>query len=810
MSRLFTVSKIPPQGRKETSNLFLSLNRDKFKEAINDEELTAAIMGVSYEGDLQHIFNTKTFEDGNTTLIGGNLSNLRREFTPGVVRFDNVGSFFHIDELEKIPPEIRPTTALTEDLVAETSFANAEVPLGFTIVKDTSILPFGTPRVPHGKSNDKNVVDSLSELSVHHGYWIKSINDARERDSSVDEDIKEVYKRIVALGNQKGQAYVPQFPQGVAFHVPRTGVDFMFRVVTDPTQYPELRERIGGESGFFHPIPTPQPAQEEAGPEPEDMQIPVFSSRNQESQSGSNVLGNELPLPHDRQQQQRPYSDASTSGFGFGVSSAPARPFLPQQRTMNNIFVKDRAEVDREELGSFGLSRLFLYGIGMKINWENGTVDNITLPKWASAFRTVIASPNPTWQARMKSLLSSFFNMKLQGALARDPMYTLRSMRLFTTPFVNAILHGNFSTQDLERLSEDPTQLNVMHFAAQNLKDKVAIVTSREMNAQAETQNNVIDIHRTRATSTIDVLGRVQVMDDVVAICANYSHVLRAIFAIAEMEKTDAPPALYSFLEFMVSTIYDPDISIWMKENLAKMEFLPFIFLKMIQVFAKAVATVMDNALNTHALESPDLSPESIDVDPIRKAVKAVVAWKRILDEKVTLGTVFAASDKPNMAFIADAVAGNESKTDPAPTSNKKPAAASPPAKKPPAKRTKGSGPKPKLNEEKNRKLGLFHLNSVGGSEPRFADAFPLALPENPCFHFLFQGKNCTNEFCQRKHISRWSDFGTESQSKILAKLQEKKLAYFDEDTIGRHGVSLPTQYCHLVGDSNGIKSTSS
>ncbi len=135
------------------------------------------------------------------------------------------------------------------------------------------------------------------------------------------------------------------------------------------------------------------------------------------------------------------------------------------------------------------------------------------------------------------------------------------------------------------------------------------------------------------------------------ALIANFAHALRALFDVAKMEKDDAPPAFCAFTDYMVDVIYDPAVAAWLEKNWV--DFMPYYFLQICQLFFKAVAKAMDNVVNANVLESDKPNPEDINIKPIEDAVKAIINWRNDLQIKVAMDLPLTSA--PSMFSVAAA-----------------------------------------------------------------------------------------------------------------------------------------------------------
>ena len=108
----------------------------------------AAIMGINKAGDIQYLFmptiipNAFARDDDSSAIIG-NTNNSHSK--PSFIHTDttDLGSVYVIDTYTIIPDEIRPEEPLPSKFLADTSYANATVPIGMALIPNVMPIFFG-------------------------------------------------------------------------------------------------------------------------------------------------------------------------------------------------------------------------------------------------------------------------------------------------------------------------------------------------------------------------------------------------------------------------------------------------------------------------------------------------------------------------------------------------------------------------------------------------------------------------------------------------------------------------------------------
>jgi len=175
MPNSYVLSKPPPDQSVEDWLKWTRLDYER-KLSASSPKLTA-IMGINKAGDIQYllmpIIILKAFAgDDDSSAIIGNTNNSHSK--PSFMHTDttDLGSVYVIDTYAIIPDEIRPDEPLPSKFLADTSYANATVPIGMAIIPNVMPIFFGQHLI-EGCIHDTYFDDKMESISPIRLMWAK-------------------------------------------------------------------------------------------------------------------------------------------------------------------------------------------------------------------------------------------------------------------------------------------------------------------------------------------------------------------------------------------------------------------------------------------------------------------------------------------------------------------------------------------------------------------------------------------------------------------------------------------------------------
>ena len=335
----------------------------------------------------------------------------------------------------------------------------------------------------------------------------------------------------------------------------------------------------------------------------------------------------------------------------------------------------------------------------------------------------------------------------------------------------------------------ESTEINVFHFGPQSDVSLVNAARIPDANARNEIKFKVHESQRTKTNSTIEGIGRMNNIKDVVKVCANLCAIIRSMIDV----QGGGYPLLHDFAVKIILRIRSPSFQRWFLKNSSQLAHLHFIFMQKLHYVFVLLAQFSSNSKNTNSIK---LNKSTFDSKNLNVAIKYASSFLIKMEEYVSEDSV--PTDVPSFARgIIESLKTTE--TTSAKTSSSSGGAAKPAEDKPDKKKQK----KNKKNTDFT-KLGLFHAKE-GIEDGKF---FPSTLKLPLCSKFCLQGKACDKpkQACKFAHVVTWKSIKEEDQNKILKHCVATKNLWLDEETMKKHKAELPKEFEHLLGDATGPK----
>ena len=296
----------------------------------------------------------------------------------------------------------------------------------------------------------------------------------------------------------------------------------------------------------------------------------------------------------------------------------------------------------------------------------------------------------------------------------------------------------------------ESTEINIFHFAPQNDASLVNAACIRDANARNEVEFKIHESQRTKTNSTIDGIGRVNNIEDVVKVCANLCGIIRSIIDVQK----GGFPLLHEFAIKIVLCIRSPSFQRWYLKNSNQLAHLHFIFMQKLHHVFVLLAQFSSNSKNSNSIK---LGKSTFDNKNLNVAINYASSFLIKMEEYVTEDSV--PTDVPSFAR------GIIESLKPAETASAKTLASSGAAK--PGQDEPDKKKQKKASSKKNTdftKLGLFHAKD--GIED--GKIFPSTLKLPLCSKFCLQGKACDKpkQACKFAHVVTWKSIKEEIRTK--------------------------------------------
>ncbi len=451
---------------------------------------------------------------------------------------------------------------------------------------------------------------------------------------------------------------------------------------------------------------------------------------------------------------------------------------------------------------------LSLFLIGIKMDWEDGKITSTLLPMNTMEYKNILAQPSAVRPTQAANILQTVFTTSPDSLEQRfSPLFSMLSMEFFPKNLVTAWLNANFQRSNLESLLFESNAITILRLVSQNDFAKILASRTSKENALNEWALEMSEAQCTKAKTTIEGLGKIELMQCIVRIAVNVCGFVRAFF---DVEK-GMQPFIYQLCNKTIDCITQQEFTHWYNANKSRMPHLPYYFLNMLQhVFAQQ-AKFSANSLNTYKVEHGD-NGSTLIIKVLDQTVKYSVHFFKRISDHVAEDTVPSsiprftpahAHPSNQIATITTSIAMATIGQD----YTKKKLHASPPGTPSKERRNKKArGLKPTGSTDQT-KLGLFY--SKEGIKPE--DLFPSRLESTPCAFFCFQNKKSTqpHSSCPRPHNVKWDTIKPDDQAKILKHFSDMGNGWLDAKTFNKHKIEIPENYAFLLGDASGPKAKS-
>ena len=786
---------------------WLTWTKDDFFKIDPDSPQVAALVGINSNSELVVIYKPVPVigPDGSFAAILGNLNDEKSE--PAFIKIDGsiIGSAYNVQNMDEIPEEIRPEIAIPDEFRADTAFADAPREVAICAFPILAPIPFGTSFSDNHASLEE-FVENMASISATHKSWAKLIIDTIEQQET-DEQHVVVYQKIMSSKDTRAGA-IRAATKGIRTILMSKNPPFVEVSRAASNKFEEDLEIL---RNYFVRNPTPAaPRFDLNDSEDDDASEVVVLGVNQQQppdqQQQQPFQQQQQQQPFQQQQQQQPFNQQQQPFQQQYWAQQPNGMPPMQQMQSNQVWGPQQIIVRSEDMQAnlkavkLQTDMLRLFFIVADCDWEDKKLTNARLPTLTTEMKNILDEPVSVRAIQLSNLFQTIFNEVPDNDIDQlNPLFSHMSMTHFDKKFATGILNARFQYTDLDGATAyESTEINIFHFGPQSDASLVNAARIRDANARNEIDFKIHESQRTKMNSTIEGIGRVNNIEDVVKVCANMCGIIRSII---DMQK-GGYPLLHEFAIKIVLCIRNPSFQRWYLKNSDKLTHLHFIFMQKLHHVFVLLAQFSSNSKNTNSIK---LGKSTFDNKNLNGAIKYASSFLIKMEEYVDEDSV--PTDVPSFARgIIESLKPAEKAL--VKTSASWGAAA--PVYGVAAKSGQDEPDKKKQKKvigKKNTdftKLGLFHAKD--GIED--GKVFPNTLKQPLCSKFCLQGKACDKpkQACKFAHVVTWKSIKEEDQNEILKYCVATNNLWLDDETMKKHKAELPSEFEHLLGDSMGPK----
>jgi hypothetical protein len=360
-------------------------------------------------------------------------------------------------------------------------------------------------------------------------------------------------------------------------------------------------------------------------------------------------------------------------------------------------------------------------------NWGEGKLKNVRLPTLTTKMKNLLDEPASVRPTQLRNLFQTIFNKVPDNKIDQlNPLHSHMSMTHFDKKISTGILFACFQYTKLDGASYESTDINTFYFAPQNDNTLINAARLRNANAPNETKFKIQESQHSKANSTIEGIGGVNDIEDVVKVCTNFCAIQHSIIDV----QGGRFPFLHKFGVKVILCIHNPAFQRWYAKNASKLSHLHFIFMQKLHHVFTQLAKFSSNSKNTNLVKH---GKPTFDIKILSSVIKYASLFLLKMEEYVVEDSV-----PTNVPSFAQCIIVSMK---PAGIAAAKPVAlgtgtGTKPAKDEPNKKRQ------KKNTKKNTdfaKLGLFYTK-IGVKD---GNVFPSTLKQPLCSKFCLQGKAC-------------------------------------------------------------------
>ena len=768
-----------------------------FENLSPDSNEIAALLYVTRKKEICLLYKPTPIKvDGVFLGIMGNLFD--EGSTPAIVvlEAEEIGSCFAVQDHDGLPEKYRPEIPLEENMVSGTGWENAEMDISLISLPNLAPIPFGIDFQSH--TFDDAFAKEMKNISVDHGFWAKALVDIIEQTELNDDAINIAERLISSRVSSRARDHTRAATKGIRDAKIASSGPFIESSLAGK-KYEKEQEHV---RTFFHRNPTPTRV------ELNDDDAPTIP-----------IISTQAPLDHT-----------------LPPASPAAAPFLPQINNTNpppnfytqlietmkkmqapqqpqKIVVESRDHEESIDLAKLQHSMLRLMYVGGEVDWEEGTIKNLSLATFAQGFNNLLDRSAAVQAAQLTNLFTTIFTTESDEEMETltNPLNRLMSLVCFPPKFTKGHLNASFQSSDLETgATYKSTSINPFQYAPQNNRALVKSAMAEIEETRNEINWKLVDKDRRQISSIIEGVGRVNTIEDVAMTCANMCGVQLAIVDI-----TANKPLLFQFAMKVIRFIENKKTRIWMRDNQENLMHLPMVFMGKIHQFFQNLATFSQNSVNTNKVELglADLDDKSIKI-AIRLASKF---FKKMVDH---IDDNSLPKEVPSFAknlFVEQTSGGfalAHCRIEHSKTEATQPTAPNESGKRKPSTE-EASGMHKKQRKEfsdKSLKMGIFHIKKDAPAAKAIPDKSLLKDGAGICLDFCCQGRKCNfpHQLCKNgRHITNWKNLPDEDKLVLLKHMDSSGLMWLDAATFEKHKITISPEHSHLLGDATGPKQKS-
>ena len=343
-----------------------------------------------------------------------------------------------------------------------------------------------------------------------------------------------------------------------------------------------------------------------------------------------------------------------------------------------------------------------------------------------------------------------------------------------------------------------------------------------ERNAASERQLGVPESRRKAFKISMDVLGTVEDINEVITMNENVANIACAMFNVLA-----DPPWVYHLSVDNMNDLRTAEFKNWILKCDGKLPHIPYAYIDLAQTIFKCLASFSQNVTNINVLDTKQ-SLSNLDLTDLSKAGRYIKLFMHRIELNMEMGTAdipiptftpsnknptILAHEKLCATLLNTAQASNSRGVGNGPTISNKPPANT--RKADAAARDHADAAKPSDYSAKRQKFDrndekrVAHRKTKGFIIPKSGASLdsivPKGMQKTVCLAFASIGSDCPKaaQVCDGHHPFQLSDMSKDDQDLLFGHMIKNKSGYICSSMATKSGVVIDNKFKAVLGNAS-------
>ena len=464
------------------------------------------------------------------------------------------------------------------------------------------------------------------------------------------------------------------------------------------------------------------------------------------------------------------------------------------------VIVQHSGKIGKKAEAVKGLQKLFLFHVCAKIDFTSGVVSNVVLAEHFKGMQLVMANE----RSAQASAFSDVVRTGL-GVVKQNDFTDIRSREMSLKNISKAVsghfILGNLSTVSITGTQAEPNSIDVTAFYPQRNQTMIDADLRQDLASRMEEGLDVAETQRSKAGTSMKVIGRVTDVKDITSLLINICTVMMVVTS------SDSPkPLLHQILSKIMALTINSE---WEEHMTTCGGSIPNVHLLLLSYVDRIWVCFAKFALDFNNINvvTENRPLADLDLSEINKAVAVFLALVEELKRAQAQGVPLFVPSQLVLRFTSSgaipSLQASKAVVTP-PAQNKRKMSdiqATPNALESPAKKQRRSASSTEASGYVKKEMGMFHLKVPDSTR---TDTFPPGVKDRICVNFTCKGRECNNSTCTPSmHPRRPLNMNKEDVEAIAKHFKAKDIGWLSAYHFAALGMSPLAE--SLLGDDQGI-----